>query len=365
MKRHVVRTALLGAVLWGLSGCGDKPAGSPTGTADAASGNAALAVSLTPVLEAPMSRGVVVSGAVAAWQDMPLGVELGGLRIADVRVDVGDAVHRGDVLLTLDARTLDSELRVAEAAAHEAEAGVLLARSQLARGDALKAQKLISAADHDQLRASVVQAEARQQTTAAQWDAARLRRDFATLRAPDDGVIATRSAEPGQVVAAGATLLTMIRDGRLEWRASLNEADLLAVRVGATVAVRQRDGSMVEGRVRAVSPALDPSTRTGLVRVDLPSPGTLRAGMFAEGRIRIGEGDALSVPVSAVVRRDGYAYVFTMKGADRVERRRVEIGRIDGERVEIVSGVAKGERVVSRGGAFLSDGDRVRVSNGG
>ena len=362
MNRRSIAAAIGWAVVLSLAACGGKP---DTTTAAAPVGSAALTVELSQVTQAPLARAVTVSGTVAAWQDVQLGVELSGLRIADVKVEVGDEVKRGDVLVTLDARTLDSELQMAEAAAQEARAGILLAKSQLDRGDALKSQKLISVSDHDLLRAAMVQAEARAATTAAQLDAARLRRDFATLRAPDDGVIATRTAEPGMVVMAGTQLLSMIRDGRLEWRAELSEADLLDVRVGAAVEVRQRDGSIVSGRVRAVSPALDATTRTGTVHIDLPAPGQLRSGMFAEGRIHVGEGDALSVPVAAVVRRDGYAYVFTIKGRDRVERRRVELGRIDGDRIEVRTGVQAGERVVSRGGAFLADGDPVRVSNGG
>lgn len=363
MKLRSIAAGVSVAVALALSACGGK---SEEGKSKAAAqGSAALTVELAQVVRAPLARAVQVSGAVAAWQDMQLGVELSGVRIADVKVEVGDRVRKGDVLVTLDARTLDSELQMAEASLSEARAGVLLARTQLDRGDALKAQKLISAADHDQLRAGLVQAEARAATTAAQFEAARLRREFATLRAPDDGIIATRSAEPGMVVMAGAQLLTMIRGGRLEWRAELNEADLVEVQVGAEVEVVQRDGGKVAGRVRAVSPALNPGTRTGTVHVDLPEPGGLRAGMFAEGRILLGSADALTVPIAAVVRRDGYAYVFTMKDATRVERRRVELGRIDGERIEVRSGLQAGERVVSRGGAFLSDGDRVRVSNGG
>ncbi len=361
MNRHSIPAAIGLAVVLLLTACGSKPEAVAAG---ASAGSAALAVELSQVTLAPLARAVTVSGAVAAWQDMQLGVELGGLRIDDVKVDVGAAVKRGDVLITLDARTLDSELKMAEAAANEARSGILLAQSQLDRGDALRSQKLMSVADHDLLRAALVQAEARVTTTSAQRDAARLRRDFATLRAPDDGVIATRTAEPGTVVMAGAQLLTMIRGGRLEWRAELSETDLLDVQVGAAVEVRQRDGAMVSGRVRAVSPALDAKTRTGTVYVDLPEPDRLRSGMFAEGRIHVGEGDALSVPVAAVVRRDGYAYLFTMKGKDHVERRRIELGRIDGNRIEVRAGVVAGERVVSRGGAFLADGDQVRVSNG-
>ncbi len=361
-RRLIVAAAGLAAVL-ALSACGGKSEDAKNKSAP--TGSAALAVQLSQVVMAPITRSVSVSGAVAPWQEMQLGVELSGLRIAEIKVEVGDRVQRGDVLVTLDARTLESELQVAAAALVEARAGVLLARTQLDRGDSLLAQKLISAADHDQLRAALVQATARAETTAAQSDAARLRRDFATLRAPHDGVIATRSAEPGAVVMGGAQLLTLIRDGRLEWRAELSEADLIAVSVGDVVEVRDREGALVSGRVRAVSPALAAETRTGTVHADLPAPGKLRAGMFAQGRILLDEVEALTVPIAALVRRDGYAYVFTLKGPDRVERRRVEPGRIDGDRVEVRSGLQAGERVVSRGGAFLSDGDRVRVSNGG
>jgi RND family efflux transporter MFP subunit len=363
MNLRTIRAGVVLAAVLALSACGGG--GQQAAAKSSPTPSTALTVELAQVVSAPLARSVTVSGAVAAWQDMQLGVELSGLRIADVKVEVGDRVRRGDVLVTLDARTLDSELQMAEASHNEARAGILLARTQLDRGDALKAQKLISAADHDQLRAGMVQAEARAATAAAQLEAARLRRDFATLRAPDDGIIATRSAEPGMVVMAGAQLLTMIRGGRLEWRAELSEADLLDVRVGAEVEVLQRDGAKVAGRVRAVAPALNPSTRTGTVHVDLPEPGGLRAGMFAEGRILVGAGDALTVPVAAIVRRDGYAYVYTMKDQARVERRRVDLGRIDGERIEVRAGLKAGERVVSRGGAFLSDGDRVRVSGGG
>lgn len=346
----------------GLSACGgkDEAAAKP---ADGVS--AALAVQLTPVALAPLVRAITVSGAIAPWQDMSLGVELSGHRVAEVKVEVGTLVKRGEVLLTLDARTLNSELRQAKALMQEARSGVLLAQSQLDRGNAMKARSLISAADHDLLRSGVVQAQARAATTAAQFDAAQLRVDFATLRAPDDGVISSRSAEPGTVVMAGAELLRMMRQGRLEWRAEVSEADLAEVRVGAAVELHPRDGGVVTGTVRAVAPGLDATARTATVQVDVPAPGALRSGMFVEGRILVGEGEALTVPISAIVRRDGYAYVFVMKDKVRVERRRIELGRIDGERIEVRTGLVVGDAVVSRGGAFLADGDRVRVASGG
>jgi len=124
MNRRTIAAGIGWAVVLSLAGCGGKPDSAKTAMPV---GSAALAVELSQVTQAPLVRSVTVSGAVAAWQDMQLGVELSGLRIADVKVEVGDEVKRGDVLVTLDARTLDSELKMAEAAAQEAQAGILLA----------------------------------------------------------------------------------------------------------------------------------------------------------------------------------------------------------------------------------------------
>ncbi len=176
--------------------------------------------------------------------------------------------------------------------------------------------------------------------------------------------------QPGQVVAAGAELLRLIRDGRIEWRAELAEQDLIRVRPGAEVVLSGPAGTEVRGRVRAVSPGLDPETRTGLVYADLPEPGAFRAGMFAQGRIVLGSDPATVLPREAIVYRDGLPYVFVLKapeaGTDaalaRVEQRRITIGVQQGEVTEITGGVTAADRVAARGAGFLSDGDLVRIA---
>jgi RND family efflux transporter MFP subunit len=244
-----------------LAACGDKPdAGS-----DAAAAPSTLAVTLAPVQSRPLERGLVASGPVTPWEEMQLGVELSGVRVTAVNVDVGERVTPGQVLLQLDARALDSDLRQADAVHAEAAAGVQLAQVNLRRGEGLAKAQLISAAAFDELRAALVQAQAREATTRAQRDGVRLRRDYATLRAPDAGVISRRNVQPGQVVAAGSELLALIRQGRLEWRPELPEAELARVHVGAIVRLRDATGAAVEGRVRAVSPGVDSSKRTGTV----------------------------------------------------------------------------------------------------
>jgi RND family efflux transporter MFP subunit len=284
--------------------------------------------------------------------------------VAQVRVEVGDRVVRGQALLELDRRTLEVQARQAEAALAQARASVGLARAQATRGEQLLAEKLISSSNYDELQANLARAEAQLVSAEAERDAAALRLGFATLRAPDGGVISARNVQPGQVVSQGAELLRLIRGGRLEWRAEVAEADLPRIARGARVELRGPTGDSVVGRIRAVSPALDPKTRTAVIYADLPDPGALRAGMFAEGRLGVGVAEVMVLPREAVVYRDGYPYVFVLGKDSRVAQRRVEVGATSASGIELRSGVAAGERVAARGAGFLGDGDLVRVVPG-
>jgi RND family efflux transporter MFP subunit len=355
-----VLPAVLAAVLAACGRGGEAP------PAPSASLTVAVANPVTQVLD----RSIVVSGSVAAWQEMSLGVELAGIRVAAVLVEVGDAVRRGQPLVRLDARTLEVQARQAEAAVAQAEANLTLAEAESERGKALLEQKLISRSDADELTANLLRARAQLTTAEADRDAARLSLGFATLVAPEPGIISARPVQPGQVVAAGTELLRLIRDGRIEWRAELAEQDLIRVRPGAEVVLSGPAGAEVRGRVRAVSPGLDPDTRTGLVYADLPEPGVFRAGMFAQGRVVLGSNPATVLPREAIVYRDGLPYVFVLKapeaGTDaalaRVEQRRITIGVQQGEVTEITGGVTATDRVAARGAGFLSDGDLVRIA---
>lgn len=344
----------------GLPGCGGDKATDDV-SSDAATSTSALAVSLATVERQPLAREIVASGMVAAWEDMPLGVEASGLRVAQVHVEVGQAVKAGDVLLTLDDRAPRSDVAQARAAVAEAQAALELADANLQRGQQMRERALMSAADFDQLRAARAQAHARVGSARAAQDAAQLRLSYTTLKAPDDGVISRRNTQAGEVVSPGVALLGLIRQNRLEWRAQVSDAELPQIATGQTVRLRAADGGFVEGRVRAVAPGLDAATRTALLHADLPEPKGLRAGMVAEGRIDVGQSSALSVPLASIVRRDGYAYAFSVDEQGRVSRHRVEVGRIVDGRIEVLSGLDEGARVVERGAGFLSDGDRVRV----
>lgn len=356
--RTVLLIVLASSILAGCSGK-DEAAGQ-----DVNAPSASMAVAVAPVVVRALPRSVSVSGAVAAVEEMQLGVEVGGLRVTALSVDVGQTVRRGQVLLRLDTRMLDSELAQTAAALREAEAGAGLARANLTRGQNLARERYISATQLDELRAARMQSEARVGTARAVRDAAALRRSFAELRAPADGVISKRLVQPGQVVMAGGELLRLIRDGRLEWRAELPVTQLTAVNPGDRIALRAPGGAEVEGRVRAVSPGVDAATRTGTVYADLPQPGGLAPGAYVEGRIDTGTLDATTVPAAAVVLRDGFPTVFvveTKAGVSLARAVRVRTGAKGGDAVQILDGPKPGQSVVTTGAGFLADGDRIRI----
>jgi RND family efflux transporter MFP subunit len=335
-----------------LASCGKPP--QPVST------QPSLTVTVGTLEQVDLVRDIDAAGSVRAWEEMSLGVELTGVRVAEVRVEVGDAVRKGDVLVQLDRRTMEAELRQHEAMVAQALANEVLARANGERARAMRERKLMAAGDIEQMIASERVAEAAVLNARAALASAKLRLEFTSLRAPDDGLISARSVQPGQVIGAGAELLRLIRQGRLEWRAELPESDFLQLAVGARVAVASPAGD-VEGRVRALSPSLDAVSRTGIAYVDLPQPGALIAGMFAAGRIHLAATAATMLPSAAIIERDGYRYAFVLDAGDIARQRRVEVGQVSGARIEVLAGITADDRVVVRGAAFLSDGDRVRV----
>lgn len=343
--------ALAVAGLLALTACGNDapPEATPS-----------LTVALATPATREVVREVVASGAVAAWEEVSVGVELSGVRVSSVEVEVGSVVQRGDVLLRLDDRTLASQLAQSDASVTEARTNLETARRKASRVRELANERMVSLQDAEEAEAARANAQARLNTAVASRDAARVQRDFTVVRAPVDGVVSARSVQPGQVVGAGGELLRLIRDGRLEWRAELAEADLLLVAPGATVQVQTPAGA-IAGVVRRVSPALDAQSRTGTIYADLPEPGGLRAGMFAQGRITLGKARAMLIPNDAVVRRDGRAYVFTVEDDNRVREQGIEVGPTHGDLIEVRSGLPADARVVARGAGFLGDGDLVRV----
>ena len=153
----------------------------------------------------------------------------------------------------------------------------------------------------------------------------------------------------------------MIRQGRLEWRAEVPAADLARIKPGTAASVTAPGAAAIAGKVRMVAPTVDAQTRNGIVFVDLGPSRDARAGMFARGEFDLGAQSALTVPQSAVVLREGFHYVFRVNADQRVSQLKIEPGRLVGDRLQVLGGLAADTRIVAAGGGFLNDGDLVRV----
>ena len=309
---------------------------------------------------------LTANGNIAAWQEASVGAEIGGLRLAEVLVNVGDTVQRGQVLARFATDAVQADLAQARAVVAEASASAQEATANADRVRALLNTGVFSGQQSSQYLTAEQTAKARVESAKAVMAAQLLRLKNTEVRASDSGIISARLATVGAVVGAGSELFKLIRQGRLEWRAEVGANELYRLPVGAAVNVAAASGSLVTGRVRTVAPTVDPQTRSGLVYVDLPSGPSrqagLKAGMFASGEFELGSSPALTLPQQAVVVRDGFSYVFRLNADQRVSQLKVQTGRRVGDRVELLDGVGAESSLVASGAGFLNDGDLVKVA---
>jgi len=336
--------------------------------ADAPSEAAGTKPALTVMAVTPQRvewpRMLAANGNITAWQEAVIGAEISNLRLTEVRVNVGDRVQKGQVLARISSDSVEAALSESRASVAEAEAMLAEARANGDRARQYQATGFMSAQQITQYLTAEKTALARLNAARARLQAEQLRLAQTVVRAPDDGVISARTATVGSMAQPGQELFRLIRGSRLEWRAEVSAADLGKLKPGVTATLTAPNGARIQGRVRMVAPTVDPQTLNGLVYVDLPvaeTGSTLRAGTFARGEFELGRTPAMSLPQSAVLLREGFAYVFRLDDQDTVAQTKVAVGQRMGDQIEIVSGIAADTRVVASGAGFLADGDRVRV----
>ncbi|HEY1044453.1 MAG TPA: efflux RND transporter periplasmic adaptor subunit [Telluria sp.] len=325
----------------------------------------ALTVTVARPSTATLPVTLGANGNVAAWQEASIGSESVGLRLAEVRVNVGDVVKKGEVLAVFASETVNADVQQAEAALLEAQAMAQDAAANAARARSLRATGALSEQQIGQYTTAEATANARIAAARATLEARQVRLKQAKVVAPDSGVISARSATVGAVAGAGTELFRMIRQGRLEWRAEVTASDVTRIKPGTPAVVRAAGGSQARGRVRMVAPTVDPRSRTALVYVDLPAAqgmnAPIKAGMFVAGHFELGSSSGMTVPQQAVVLRDGFSYVFRVGRDNRVNQVKVQPGRRIGDQVEVLSGLAADAQIVVSGAGFLNEGDLVRV----
>jgi len=346
------------------------------------------AVTVARASERAMVATALVTGTLVPREEILVAPEVEGLRITDIKVDVGDRVSAGQVLAILDNTQLEAQLAQNTAAIARAQAAISQAKSQITQAEAaaneaaaqlerarpLQKSGFLSDSVFDQRQAAA-------RTTAAQLIAARdglnlaeaskqeaeasrreitWRLDNTKVTAPRAGIISRRTARIGAVAAGVAEpMFRIIAKGEIELDADTTGSSLAQIEPGQSATIEVEGVGKVEGKVRLVSPEVDRNTRLGSVRIFIGDKPGLRIGAFARGRVETARRNALAVPVAAIQYSEEGASVLRVNG-NRVASRVVSTRLRSGDWIEIESGLESGDLVVAKAGTFLRDGDSIQ-----
>src|SRR5450432_1396469 len=336
-----------------LGGCQKKAGESPR--------QQARAISVVAVAPREIEGGLIASGALIPREDIAVFPQLTGYRAARLLVDVGARVAAGQPLVELDDTLLRAQLAQQTALAAQQTALADQADAQAARVKGLDNEGLLSQEQIDTRRyaARSARAQAAAQNAAAQD--LRTKEGLMVLRAPRAGLVIERNVRMGDLAGAGTTPWYRIaQDSQVELAADVGEDALSKLRPGSTATVTLADGTQAPGVVRLVSPAVDPNTKLGRVRITLPVRPDVRAGGFAKATFLGLTRSTLAVPETAVRYDADGASVMVVGADDRVKRVAVTTGQRGGGYVELLTGPPDGSRVVEKAAAMLVPGDFVR-----
>ena len=347
-----------------------------------------------------LANKLTVAGEFIPYEEVELHAKVAGY-IKKMNVDIGDKVHAGEVLATLDVPELNAQVVGATAGVAESRSQIARAKSMVASAQAdyvavhantqrlmqaskaqpglIAQQELDNATSKDQ--AAQASVEAAKSSLAATEQALGVSQasqtqvtsmaDYSRIVAPFDGVVTWRYADPGALIQAGtsnagsAPVVKVAQVNLLRLRLPVPESLAPFVHDGDTaqITVGALNNKVINGTVTRSTAALDPSTRTMQVEVDVPNKdGSLTPGMYAQVVLNIARsGDALAVPVTAVDTTTPQAFVLMVDGSGHVQKRNVKTGVQTANRVEITSGLNAGDKVIATNLASYTPGEEVKT----
>ncbi|WP_374519425.1 efflux RND transporter periplasmic adaptor subunit [Undibacterium squillarum] len=327
-----------------------------------------------PALKTVQARSTGAAGqaqadaVVEAVRQTQISAQVAGA-ITEILVRPGDSVKAGQVLVRLDARAAQQQANASQAQAEAANASLAVAEKDWQRSQQLAAQHFISAAQLDKARAQYLAAAAETRAQIAAAGAVRTQSGFYTLTAPYSGVVSDVPAMPGDMAMPGKPLLTMYEPGALRVTAMIPEQQAARLRKDGALQVSWQQSGVQPATLNltqfTVLPAADPASHSIQIRAALPNTVQgLRPGMFARLSLSLDNGNAQStparilVPRSAVIRRAELSAVYVVQGS-KILLRQVRTGQVQGEEIEILSGVNAGELLAAE------PQQAARLSSGG
>jgi membrane fusion protein, multidrug efflux system len=337
-----------------LVGCDEKKAAEPD----------IRPVRTTTVEPGAGAEVITLTGEIRARYESDLGFRIDG-KIIERPVDIGSAVKNGDVLARIDPQPRQQDLQSARADAAAAQATLTKDRAAEARQATLLKDGFATRANYDVALASLQTAQSQVESTAARLRQAEDNLGYTQLRADADGVIATVSANIGQVVSAGQAVVRLAQPGEREAVFNVSDAILSSSprNPPVTVLLANNPAISVVGTVRYVSPQADATTRTYEVRISLPdAPPEMRLGTTVTGSVSFDTAGLVELPSSALFEQDGKPGVWVVDPKARtVAVKPISIARYTGDKIVLNGGLQKGDVVVTAGVQKLIPGQKVRL----
>jgi len=355
---YVAGVVALGATLLGVWGLGARRT---SRAADEARGRTeeqarGPRVRVAPVMQSPPERELMLQGEARPFLSVTLYAKVSGY-LTNMRVDKGDRVKARQVIANIASPELDQQYAAAQADARNK-------RINSDRVTALGPSGVVSKQETDLARANADVAEATQASISAQ-------RDYRTIRAPFDGTVTARFADPGALIQAATNaqtgaipIVTVSKTDRLRIYVYLDQGSAALVRVGdpALLRVPERPGFVRKAAIARVTGELAPRTRTMLTEIDVDNAdGAILPGSFVRVSIRVKTPPLPEIPVEALVTRQDKAFVPVIDGGGHLRYRPVNVADDDGKSVRLLDGVTVGERVALNVGNEVEDGAQVQV----
>lgn len=284
--------------------------------------------------------------------------------------DIGSRVEKGELLAEIETPEIDQQLSQAVAARQQAAAALELAKSTVARWEALRTKDVVSQQDLDERRGALAQATANLAAADANVQRLRQTEGFKRVLAPFAGVITRRNVDVGDLIDAGAgnggrALFQLAQTDPLRVYINVPQAYAQLVKEGQPVVVTQSElrGQSFKGQVARTSGAIDSTTRMMQVEVALPNrEGVLLPGAYVQVSLPLTASRALSIPANALLFRAEGTRVAVVDAEGKVRLRGVSLGRNYGETVEVIDGISAADRLVLNPSDSLAEGDLVTVA---
>jgi len=324
---------------------------------------AALTVEVKNPFFQELPLKIDVTGNVSAWQESIIGSEIAGIRIESILVDVGDSVTKGQVLATLKSETIQSDLNQSKASLMEAQANLEQAKENANRARTLDKTNALSSQQMSQYLTTETIAKARVESAKANMETQNVRLNQTKILAPDSGLISSRIATVGSIVGQNELFRLIIQE-KLQWKPQISSDQIDKIKIGQDVEIKTKNHEVITSKITQVSPLINEQTRQGTIFVDLNKDvhlNKIKAGMFLDGSISIGNANIMLIDQQAVILRDGFYFVFILTPENKVNQTRITIGRHFNNNIEILSGVTNNDQLVITGATFLRDQDVVNV----